>query len=292
MYNKWLVFFLSANDNLDVYNNKSTSTKSESKTDQSSKKQKIIKSWTEVYDTTLEKNKNIMKIEGSVPEKWSVLLYPPIINDVRNELNLINEKINNLEYEIKNAYNELDKDKFNELYEKYNIENENKTKIYNKMEYYQSKQDKVQESIYETTRELYLKNKNRQLAKENPKNKQIDFKTTNELSEKLYKLYTDKQRLTNEIEIKLRLYNIQDSRIITTGPVPDPPEQKQLFVDKKFKKLISDKLFDNSSYGFNQFSKNTDKTPIDKEMSENKIPNESTFIEKSDESETKIIKLK
>ena len=160
------------------------------------------------------------------------------------------------------------------------------------MEYYQSKQDKVQESIYETTRELYLKNKNRQLARENPKNKQIDFKTTNELSEKLYKLYTDKQRLTNEIEIKLRLYNIQDSRIITTGPVPDPPEQKQLFVDKKFKKLISDKLFDNSSYGFNQFSKNTDKTPIDKEMSENKIPNESTFIEKSDESETKIIKLK
>jgi hypothetical protein len=291
MYNKWLVFFLSANDNLDVYTNKSTSSTSESKTGKSSKKQKIVKSWTEVYDTTLEKNKNIMKIEGTVPEKWSVLLYPPIINDVRNELTLINEKINNLEYEIKNAYNDLDKEKFNELYEKYNIENENKTKIYNKIEYYQSKQDKVQESIYNTTRELYIKNKNRQLARENPKNKQIDFKTTNELSEKLYKLYTDKQRLTNEIEIKLRLYNIQDSRIITTGPVPDPPEQKQLFVDKKFKKLISDKLVENSSYGFDKFSKNTNKTPIENELTD-KIPNETNFVEKNDESETKIIKLK
>ena len=100
MYNKWLVFFLSASDQIEIYSKTKKESTQTSSSYQSKEKQKTTKSWTEVYDSTLDKNINIMKIEGNQPAKWSVLLYPPIINDIRKELKLIDTKIKSYSYEI------------------------------------------------------------------------------------------------------------------------------------------------------------------------------------------------
>jgi hypothetical protein len=216
MYNQWLYFFNSPVNEIDIKGKK--------------EKQSVKKEWLDDGG---------MKISGSLPNNWSIILQPTIITDIYT----LSYKVKNDELKVKDLFNRAFRNRNKILFKEGEImytDVENRKKdIDNLIKNNDILLKNIQEKIFQLRRNIYLEN-----LKKNFNSDKIK-KLSLELQEKSQ----EQIRIQKDIKDQLSNYILKTKSIIQNGPIPEPPIikslvlkiQKQIFqVNKEFEQKSED----------------------------------------------------
>ena len=223
MYNQWLYFFNSPEIEISIKNKK--------------EKQEINKEWLD--------NGN-MKISGSKPSDWYIVLQPNKYDNIYNsEYEINNNKLESL-YLMKKGFQTQNKKIFEDgekMYEEFIKKNENiKNTFVNNLK----KKTDIKEKIFEVKKNIYIQTLNK--------------KSIKELNTKLETLLIEDVNINKEIKHQEHNYLIQSQSILSNGPFPEAPIIKPFKIqretltskEQKYNELIKKKIeqIENPKGGF------------------------------------------
>jgi|SaaInlStandDraft_1057018.scaffolds.fasta_scaffold04976_11 hypothetical protein len=205
-YDNWLYFFNSSLTEITVKDKK--------------EKQEINK---EILDD------GGIKISGTKPNEWSVLLEPAEYSNIYKILENIKHQKLKAQSLFKEAFRKNKKDLFEEA-EKIILSLENKENDINTViKENKVLEKKINDKIFDIKRKIFL-------------SKKIDIKLMDELKNSL----KEKQNILNKINDNINNYPIKSKSIKTKGSVPEPPIINSLDVSVRKTKRQFQKNIDNS----------------------------------------------
>ena len=194
MYHKWLYFFNSSLNEINIKNKK--------------EKQIVEKEW-------LDDGK--IKISGKKPKIWSVILEPMQYSNIYKIIHNIKHKKLEAQSLFKKAFlfnnKELFKNAEEILLSLDNTENEINNIIKNNI----ILENKSNEKIFNIKRKIFL-------------SKKFDIKLSEELKETLL----EKKNIIKKININNNKFIISNQNIVSKGPVPEPPVVDSLIINIKY----------------------------------------------------------
>ena len=195
MYKQWLYFFNSPIKEVNVKNKK--------------EKQTVTKEWLDDGG---------MKISGSKPSEWSVVLQPIITTDLHTlKYDLNKEKLEAKDL-FKRAFRYRNKSLFKEGETKYvdseKIQKEINELIQNDVSLMRNKQEK----IFQIRRNLYLTSLQ----------KNVDSEKVRKLSSELEEATLEQIKLQKSIRDQEYNYVLKTQSVVQKGPIPTPPTVKHL----------------------------------------------------------------
>ena len=208
MYNDWLYFFNSPQTEIDVKNKK--------------EKQQVTKEWTDDGG---------IKISGTKPSKWSIVLQPALSTDIYTlQYKLKNDKLEAVEL-FKRAFKYQDNNLFVESEKQYNELKKVQLDIKDIVSNNNKILKNVKEKIFQIRRDIYITNLEKPLDTNKIK------RLTNELEiANIEQINTEKN-----IDKQQDNYILKTQSMIRNGPVPDPPNIKSLSLTTKEKKYNFEK---------------------------------------------------
>lgn len=177
------------------------------------KLQSITKSW---------QDDGSIRISGSKPSAWTVILRPSETTDMRAYLHLIKKEKERSVMLMKEAFKDIDEKMFREGEQRYQIEEKKERKIKDILEDYRKSEIQMAERLFQAQRSLYLLTRKRRESRK-------DFTATDKKA--LERLNNDVRDITKEainqrrtFQMRIKQYSPNVSSIKEQGPVPTPPD--------------------------------------------------------------------
>ena len=215
MYDKWLYFFNSPLNEINVKDKK--------------EKQIVKKEW-------LDDSK--IKISGKKPKDWSVILEPIQYSNIYKIIHNIKNKKLEAQSLFKKAFLFNNKEFFKNAEEILLSLDNTENEINNIIKNNNMLENKINEKIFNIKRKIFL-------------SKKFDIKLSKELKESLL----EKQNIIKNININNNKVTISNKNIVSKGPVPEPPIVNSLDINLKktkkhnFKNIDESELFTYNSKG-------------------------------------------
>lgn len=213
MYSRWLQLFFSPITEIPVKGRK--------------EKQKLEKSW--VDDGSL-------KLAGSKPSAWSIILKPSYSVDIRTYLFHIDREKDKSLNMMKQAFETRDDKLFRDAEQRYQAEEQKKKKIDEILEENKVKEILMAEQLFQARRSLYLFNRKR---RDNPKDfTDKDKKALEKMNHEVRELTKSQIKEKRDIMMRVRQYTAEVSSIQQQGPYPIPPEVTALPAGARRRQVI------------------------------------------------------
>lgn len=214
MYNQWLEVFFSQETDIPVKGK--------------NEKQKIIKEWMG----------NNMKISGTKPSKWSVILQPELEMDMRKYIYDIDREKDRRMEDMRKAFYVRDENMFDKAEKSYDRENKEKKVVEDILNGFKIKKMEMAERLFQAKRNLFLLNHQRKIKKLSKE----DIKQLTAINNEIKEIIHEQLNQNNEIQFKKTFYTPNTSTLKSEGPVPEPPDIKPLTFSKisKIQKTIKE----------------------------------------------------